>query len=107
MIYSLDEIREHIMPVAEKYHLPAVYVFGSYARGTAREDSDIDLLVDTEGTDLKSMFSLGALYNDFESVLDKEIDMVTVDTLDQDTQMLSQRILRANVKKERVVLYVV
>lgn len=106
MIYSLDEIRERIMPVVEKYHLPAVYVFGSYARGTAREDSDIDLLVDTAGTNLRSMFSLGALYNDLERVLDKEIDMVTVDTLDQDTQMLSQRIFRANVKKERVVLYV-
>ena len=45
MVYTLDEIRRRVQPVAEKCHLKAVYVFGSYARGDAREDSDVDLLV--------------------------------------------------------------
>ena len=49
MIYTLDEIRRIITPIAQKYNLSAVYLFGSYARGTAREDSDLDLLVDTTG----------------------------------------------------------
>ena len=31
MVYTLDEIRRRVQPVAEKYHLKAVYVFGSYA----------------------------------------------------------------------------
>lgn len=59
MIYTLEDLRRIIAPIAERYRLRAVYLFGSYAHNTATEDSDIDLLVDTEGTELKSLFSLG------------------------------------------------
>ena len=54
MVYTVDEIRQIVHPIAERYGLQAVYLFGSYARGTASEDSDIDLLIDTTGTELKS-----------------------------------------------------
>ena len=62
MIYSIQEIQQRIAPIAKQYGLKAVFLFGSYARGEAREDSDIDLLVDTSGTNLRSLLSLGALY---------------------------------------------
>ena len=71
MVYTLDEIARRIRPVAEKYRLKAVYVFGSYARGEAREDSDIDLLVDLTGADLSGFFAIGGLYNDLEAALEK------------------------------------
>ena len=35
MVYTLEQLREKITPIAEKYRIPAVYVFGSYARGEA------------------------------------------------------------------------
>ena len=62
LIYTLEQLKELIAPIAEKYQLSAVYLFGSYARGTAKETSDVDLLVDTTGTSLTSLFALGALY---------------------------------------------
>ena len=63
MICTLDEIRHIITPIAQKYNLSAVYLFGSYARGTAREDSDLDLLVDLSGqTDLLQTFTLPVSY---------------------------------------------
>ena len=71
MIYTLDEIARRIRPVAEKYCLKAVYVFGSYARGEARADSDIDLLVDTNGANLKTLFALEGLYSDLKDALEK------------------------------------
>ena len=37
MIYTLDEIKKRILPVIEKYGIPAMYLFGSYARGEATE----------------------------------------------------------------------
>ena len=46
MVYTLEEIARRVRPVAEKYRLRAVYVFGSYARGEAREDSDVDLIIE-------------------------------------------------------------
>ena len=69
MIYSIYEIQQRIAPVAKQYGVKAVFLFGSYARGEAREDSDIDLLVDTSGTNLRSLLSLGALYCDLEAAL--------------------------------------
>lgn len=47
MIYSIYEIQQRIAPVTKQYGVKAIFLFGSYARGEAREDSDIDLLVDT------------------------------------------------------------
>lgn len=48
MIYTAEEIRRRITPVAVRYRLKAGYLFGSYARGEATDESDIDLLIDTE-----------------------------------------------------------
>lgn len=105
MIYSIEEIRKKIAPVAAQYHLKAVFLFGSYARGDAAEDSDIDLLVDTTGTNLNSLLSLGALYCDLEAALGKPIDLVTVSTLEQEARMPSEKQFRENVIRERVNIY--
>ena len=48
--YTIDEISQRVMPVAKRYGLSAVYLFGSYARGEATSKSDIDLLIDTSGS---------------------------------------------------------
>ena len=82
MIYTLEEISRRVRPVAEKYKLKAVYVFGSYARGEAREDSDVDLLVDTDGAGIASLLTLGGLFSDLEDTLEKEISLVTLDSLE-------------------------
>lgn len=58
MICTLDEIRRIIVPIVQKYNLSAVYLFGSYARGTTREDSDLDLLVDTTGARIVGFLNL-------------------------------------------------
>lgn len=107
MIYTIEEIAGRIIPVAKKYHLPAVYLFGSYANGKATEISDIDLIVDTAGTSVKSLFALGALYNDLETALEKKIDVITVQSLEQDPQMISDVLFRDSIWKEKVDLYAV
>lgn len=107
MIYTISEIKEIVQPIAQKYNLKAVYLFGSYARNEATEDSDIDLLVDTTGTDIKSLFSLGALYCEFEEALQKDIDLITLSALEQQTRMASEEYFRENVNRERLELYAV
>lgn len=105
MIYTVQEIQSRVMPVVKKYGIKAVFLFGSYAKGTATEDSDIDLLIDTSDTALRSLLSLGALYNDLEAVLEKKIDLITIRSLEQRTQMPSEAAFREAVMKERVRLY--
>lgn len=105
MIYTINEIQQIVTPIAKRYHLPAVYLFGSYAKGTANEHSDVDLLIDTTGTGLKSLLSLGALYNDIEEALGKKIDLITVNSLQQSLQIPSEETFRNSVWKEKVSLY--
>lgn len=105
MIETVEQIRAKITPVAKRYAVKAVYLFGSYARGEAREDSDIDLLVDTSGMEPQSLFSLGALYCDLEGILGKQIDLVTLDALEQPARMPSEEVFREVILKERVCLY--
>ena len=106
MVYTVEQIAQRILPVAQKYGLKAVYLFGPYARGTATESSDIDLLIDTSGTNIKSLLSLSAVYCDLEDALHKNIDLITVSSLEQRPQMENDVRFRDAVLKERVNLYV-
>ena len=105
MVYALDEIARRIRPVAEKYRLKAVYVFGSYARGEAREDSDIDLLVDLTGADLSGFFAIGGLYYDLETALQKKISFATTESLEQPGNRMSDKLFQELVNKERREIY--
>lgn len=104
MVYTLEEIARRVRPVAEKYRLKAVYIFGSYARGDAREDSDVDLLVDATGSGLRG-FAYGGLYHDLESALEKPIDMVTVSSLEQPARHDSDIHFRETLQRERREIY--
>ena len=104
MVYTIQEIRSKIMPLLVKYRIPAMYLFGSYARGDATEDSDIDFLIDTTGTELTSLLRLGALYCDLEEEFQKPIDLITVRSIMQESSMESDIDFRNTVLKERVRL---
>ena len=105
MVFTLDEIRERITPIARKYGLRAVYVFGSYARNEAKADSDIDLLIDRTGSKIKGMFDMGSLYQDLCESIGREIDLITTHTLEQ--QNTRNRIPRfvENLEAERIQIY--
>ena len=103
--YTIDEIKRRITPVAEKYRLAAVYLFGSYARGDATEASDVDLLVDLSGTGIDTLFKLGGLYNELEAALETGIDLVTTDSMEQVTDLRSQKRFREAVRRERMMIY--
>ena len=107
MLYTIGEITARIQPVAERYGLKAVFLFGSYARGTATDDSDIDLLVDTDGTEIKSLLQLSALYCDLEEALEKPVDLVTLRSLEQPPQSAREIRFRETILQERVSLYAV
>ena len=105
MVYSIEQIQKLITPIAKKYGLKSVFLFGSYARGTATENSDIDLIIDTSGTEIKSLLGLAAVYCELEEALKKSIDLVTLSSLEQRSQMPSDLSFRANLEKERVNIY--
>ena len=48
MVYTIQQIQARVLPIIQKYRIPSMYLFGSYARGDATEDSDLDFLVPPE-----------------------------------------------------------
>ncbi len=105
MVYTIEQIRELITPVAVKYKLPAVYLFGSYARGEATENSDVDILVDKTGSDIKSLFDRAALFNDLNEILGKGVDLVTTAGIEQEEVKRRTPWFVENLNRERIALY--
>lgn len=105
VIYTIDDLKRKIAPIAVKYSLPAVYVFGSYARGEATDTSDIDVLIDKKGSKVVSLFDMGGLYNDLNESLGKGIDLVTLDALEQEDTKRRTPWFAENLRKEAVKVY--
>ena len=74
---TLDELRKQkravILAIAAKHGVRRVRVFGSFARGEAREDSDLDLLIDA-GSRTSPWFP-GGLLADLELELGRRVDL--------------------------------
>ena len=98
-IYSIAEIADRIIPVLEKYGVTSAYIFGSYARGEATQNSDIDLFIDA--SNIKGLFMLSALYEELKEALEKDIDLVTMNSLKYNTDDDFVQ----NVRKDSVLLY--
>lgn len=94
-VYTLDEIRAIAYPIAQRYRIAALYLFGSYARGEATSQSDIDFHVDRG--DLVDLLELGGLFSDLEAAFQKKLHIVT-------TQMLSPTFLNS-IQSEEILIY--
>ena len=72
---AIREQRETILRVAAKHGATQVRLIGSVARGEARPDSDLDLLVKwQEGT---SLLDQAALKLELESLLGRKVDIAS------------------------------
>ena len=43
---TIEEIKQKAIPIAQEYGVDSMSLFGSYARGEASEDSDLDFFID-------------------------------------------------------------
>src|SRR4051812_28245251 len=71
----LHKHREQVFALAAKRGAYNIRVFGSVARGEARPDSDVDLLVDFEAG--RSLLDWAGLEIDLEDLLGCEVDIAT------------------------------
>ena len=72
---NLSTHREAILAAARKHGAYNVRVFGSVARGEAGPESDIDFLVNLEAG--RSLMDLARLLRELQSLLDRNVDIVT------------------------------
>ena len=94
-IYTIEEIQKIVSPIAANHGVEKVFLFGSYARGEASADSDLDFRIDCgNATDY---FTLGQMYCDLEDVFQKKLDILTTGSLDQ--KFLDR------IRKEEILIY--
>ena len=81
--YSRTELEAKLIPLFEKYNVKRVVLFGSYAKGSADEKSDIDLLVDSDLRGLRFV----SLCEDISQTLGKNIDLFDVRHIDKNSRI--------------------
>lgn len=93
--YTCEQIKSAVVPIAEKYQIEKVYLFGSYARGDYNEESDIDLRIDKGN--LRGMFALCGFYSEVEEALQKSVDILTTGSLEPE--------FLQKIQKDEVLIY--
>ena len=73
-VYTIKEIKTIIKPILNKYGITEVYLFGSYARGEAKNSSDIDIYC--EKGNVKTLIDQGLLEEELEVALNKKVDII-------------------------------
>lgn len=94
-IYTPLQIQALLQPVFANYKVKKATLFGSYAKGLAQKESDIDILVDSG---LKGLAFFGLL-EDVVTVLDKDVDLLDISQIMPDSQICEE------IKKSGMVIY--
>ena len=102
-IYAMNEIQAIIRPILQDYGVSRAYLFGSYARGEATGQSDIDLRIDAGK--IKGMFALGSLYHDLTEALEKPVDLVTTESLEHSANVARTKRFRSNIEADERLIY--
>ena len=93
--YTVSQIQDILVPIFREYNIRKAILFGSYAKGSAKDKSDIDLLVDSG---LKGLAFFGLL-EDVVNALGKDVDLL--DT----SQIIPNSDVDNEIKKTGVMIY--
>jgi predicted nucleotidyltransferase len=86
----LAKLRKFKERQGEEYGLRSIGIFGSFARGEAREDSDVDIVFETSAPNL---FRTSRMRQDLEEFLGRPVDVLQL-------RGLTNPRLKARVEKE-------
>lgn len=80
-MYSVSDIQRIVAPIAARYGVERMTLFGSYARGENTPDSDIDLRIDRGSV---RGLQMAFLLTDLEDALKTRVDLLPTNTLEKD-----------------------
>jgi predicted nucleotidyltransferase len=92
---DINEIQKAVIPIARFYGVKRLYLFGSYAKGVADEESDIDLLIE-KGRPMP-LLKLSGMRQMVQEALDRSVDLVTMAGIGED--------LREEIAGTEILLY--
>jgi len=74
MLYTIEELRSRLTPIFEKRGVIRAVLFGSYARGEATEESDIDIVAHVDKD--MDILDFAEISGFIEDLLHKRIDFL-------------------------------
>lgn len=95
-IFTIRDIEALVKPIAEKYKVEEVYLFGSYARGEADEHSDLDFLV--FGGEKFKLTLILSFAEELRMVLKKDVDVFEINEINRDSDFYR------TIMKERLLV---
>ena len=96
-ILTLEEIKKKAIPILKKNDVEFAGIFGSYARGEAKPESDVDILIRYNPNDKKTLLDLVGLQDDLKKALRTQADVVTEGAV--------HPYIKESVKKDLINLY--
>ena len=94
-VFTMEDIAAMVKPLADKYRVKEIYLFGSYARGDADENSDLDFLVFGE---LFRRTMIFALAEELREILKKNVDVFEIAEVDPQSNFYK------TIMKEKVLV---
>lgn len=94
-IYTIEDIKSVLYPIFVKHSVKKAVLFGSYVKGLADSQSDVDLLLDSGLRGLKFV----GLIEDVRSALDKEVDVF------DETHIIPNSKISSEISKDGVIIY--
>lgn len=95
-IFTIEDIVSLVKPIVKKYRIKEIYLFGSYARGEADENSDLDFLV--FGGENFKLTMIFALAEELREVLKKDVDVFEISEINEDSDFYNA------IMKERLLV---
>ena len=75
-VLTLKQIKDRIKPIMKKHGIKDVYLFGSYARGEANRNSDVDIYCDPG--DVRTLWDHSAFEEELAEALAKSVDVIMI-----------------------------
>ena len=95
IVYSVEDIQKLLIPVFSKHNVKKAVLFGSYAKGKADKNSDVDLMLDSG---LKGLGFVG-LIEDIRVSLNKQVDVFDY------THIMPESRISSEINKDGIVIY--
>ncbi len=101
-VLSIEAIKILLIPIAKRYGISRIVLFGSYARNEANQNSDVDLII--EGGSYSGLFEYMDIIEQAESALGKKVDLITRTAIEENNTESGKRFMK-QIKQDEVVVY--
>lgn len=98
IMLTTEQIKQTVTDYFRDKPVKKVYLFGSYARGEANENSDVDLLVDLDYSK-RIGWQFYGWHEELKEIFDRKVDVVSSDALRKD------RYFTKFVEEQKMLLY--